>query len=1837
MSRLTILLLTLTVPTSITASCGVGTLSCSKSSGTPKSVICDFFNSYVLDPKTFSCKKTSVPNCLVPKLPHSSSSCYLCKNGHVIDSQTNQCVPVQAQSLKENCEQYSTPSFSCLKCASDFYVSAGACMSLGEERIEYCDIYKSQTECQVCQPGTYLEDKKCKVFSPIQNCYLHRNIKCDRCQDDHFLNSSANPPFNQSTFLFNTFDFSMYVKSDPTYEYFTRDFSSEVCQKGSINQCKVYDSFSTCKECHEGYYVNTSKRCDRLQEPPISGCEVYTSATVCAKCKFKYILNQSTGQCSEAKDVESCAEYHATQNKCIRCEKKLYLSGSGMCTGERVDSVSIASCEETAPDKDECLECKEGYSLSSRNKFCYKDIVNCTDQVKSNEIDKFHTCRTCKENFYPSEDKSKCNEAKILRCLELVPQKNECQKCEDGFYFESEKAQCVNQFVENCEEYIPQTNQCKKCSNLYYQQGEYCLLIISSELCQESDGLRNECAKCKPQYLKSGTTCSSLDPRSLEVIDSKCISNTETTKTSDCTECAEDHFILAGTNRAVLAEDMTVLNCAKVDYTNGKCVQCVENSSGDGSKCLAPDSSLTSECLQLMENSFTTLANGNCAKCRDIRQNYLDSTNNYCTRRTNPTINENCAEFPEDDGDCLSCQENFFPHAESELRDQCVNTAEFPGYNTITNCTIYDINKQTCFLCRQGYKLNIDGKTCQLNAYTVNLNFDNNFNIASPTIPDQDYMINNCKTYHQVDLNVIRCSECNNQFVSIVKVNLSEGETLVYDYFSLGINVGLGGFSLPVEQCVDFKNSYKMSNGTSSITTDVCDVGIQFEDKPGYACIRCKINYNGRIQLVDKDMNGNALGTTLKVIEGCFSSSEFTNTFDGVGYHLRYQENYIPYVIYMRYSNCQNSANSLIFNSIVEMNGNIRIEQIKGSNGVVLPIVECKNISQGNVFYNNNLNCQIFGYSSLPAPTFNIQNPPVNLCLACKPGYKAVLVPGTGRIQSCVQITDCNNFQNGKYLNGCSDPTTGYKLDTLENNQLILFDDLVQTPNQIENCLVYTNDSQKCVVCKKNYSLIRGSCTDVKTQTATYNCTTPGYGLNDLNLHYSVNTNKRLMNYTYFLVNKFNVESVRKTICSSCSSGNIVGIYPNKNKPKCFPVPKDQPSLTIDNCIKYKASSPVICHVCGNGYIPNELTGKCIAKQSYTNCTAVTGLTELKCSSCDDNYVVDDLGKCVQSNCKRTLQGKCALCDDGYKTKQDSEISCEQNLDPSDDCLAYSPSLKTCGKCRNGGVLYLFYEKENGEFAYKGFSCEPGLLIPGTLPGWRHYHLDEVYIKVDYDSSTNGVMSALTSIKNDSLEGRLFINSEPDKNPANSHCFNKRVIENCIPEFMLGGVFCSKCQNGYMINKSTNKCELSSAIPFCGIYLSEKECEECLPTHYLAGPTQCVKYLPNMNCKEIFKDKNQCKSCEEGFFLNFTKICEQRRNDLNCETFLDSENKCGSCKEGYLYKASNRTCNRRTAQNCEEVHTSQDKCTKCKSGYWMDNSSGDICRKSKEVAECKEYLPSADGCQTCNEQYYATDEGQKCKERPDGILGCEVYSDFGICAKCHAQNFLMNNQCREVTNPVDNCKYYVADGRCMECEPSYFLDQSTNTCTTTSVSNCVEFSSATTCKKCEPNYVLTWDELTLTCEPSDITDCLVSIGGSTKTCMKCESGKVLSTDKTTCETPSAPAMQCEEFYSTVQCKQCKLGYVLSKDWKMCEQKPISVSTLKTNCASEVTNRSMICDVCKPGFKKNSKGVCESCGGNGCYICGSGFTSCNLCKSSFHMNSELKCVPNASSQASDFVA
>ena len=95
-----------------------------------------------------------------------------------------------------------------------------------------------------------------------------------------------------------------------------------------------------------------------------------------------------------------------------------------------------------------------------------------------------------------------------------------------------------------------------------------------------------------------------------------------------------------------------------------------------------------------------------------------------------------------------------------------------------------------------------------------------------------------------------------------------------------------------------------------------------------------------------------------------------------------------------------------------------------------------------------------------------------------------------------------------------------------------------------------------------------------------------------------------------------------------------------------------------------------------------------------------------------------------------------------------------------------------------------------------------------------------------------------------------------------------------------------------------------------------------------------------------------------------------------------------------------------------------------------------------------------------------------CKFKPQGIIGCAIYSDETTCLKCRDNQYVVNDQCHKVDedNLIENCLYYKDNITCGECDNGYFLTD--NKCKAITISDCQILRTESTCDQCVDNYFM---------------------------------------------------------------------------------------------------------------------------------------------------------------------
>ena len=121
-------------------------------------------------------------------------------------------------------------------------------------------------------------------------------------------------------------------------------------------------------------------------------CKKYNSETSCEECLEKFYL-ESSDKCTAVTVVEKCLHYGTTESssKCIQCENLYFLSSDSCST--RVASLTVENCMYFLNDKDECKDCHYDYIFNADKSKCILGVENCA----SYNVLK---CATCKNGYY---------------------------------------------------------------------------------------------------------------------------------------------------------------------------------------------------------------------------------------------------------------------------------------------------------------------------------------------------------------------------------------------------------------------------------------------------------------------------------------------------------------------------------------------------------------------------------------------------------------------------------------------------------------------------------------------------------------------------------------------------------------------------------------------------------------------------------------------------------------------------------------------------------------------------------------------------------------------------------------------------------------------------------------------------------------------------------------------------------------------------------------------------------------------------------------------------------------------------------------------------------------------------------------------------------------------------------------------------------------------------------------------------------------------------------------------------------------------------------------------
>lgn len=1851
-----------------TGSCKEGVLSCATDQEPPSPLVCDFLDDFVFDPISKQCVKNTIEGCEIATFAKNNIACLTCQPGKILSFETGKCSDVLDRRKVQNCSRYHSQSQNCLLCEASFYLENGKCVSVGESEVANCRIHESQSTCLQCESDYFLDSGKCVSIQEIQNCSVLTKFECSHCEKNYLMQRGANSRLSVSEELARIAE----VNASASGAYLTKTGNLQsVCMPTLVPNCSEFKDPKTCTECESGFYLTELGACSRFPEQPIENCDKYSSATTCAQCSNGSHMLSAT-QCALSSTVEHCAIYSATQDKCDQCHHNFWLDALLQKCVQRLN-LKISECSILDLGKDACAECNSGFSLSQDGLACLGDIAFCKTQTQALTASAgTHQCVDCLLNYY--ETNNECKPQFVKNCSEYIPNVNQCHSCQTGFFHFPDRSVCATQSVAYCEIYHQNsTNTCAKCQSLKYvhSSGASCVDIDHFQNCLLSDGSVNRCSECLPGFFLQNGICSGQ--RSFEIFDKHCLSNVDTSLTSSCTRCQENYSILTGTFSAV-PNDYFIQNpaCLRIHPLTGQCNQCTDFYQLDSGVCQSVSDTSDLLCKRIVFGQDRRLKdNFHCEACVNSSVLFLDTSR--CMSRSKFTNFSGCALSPlGSDSECLGCDSGLYTVPISQ-HPQCVSSEmnKFLWPAHIENCLIRD-GRSNCFKCQPGSFLSSDRTECLTLDPANNATFWNAFDHKMQplgSIQSKDALVENCASYVQVDPSTLACSECKAGFVGIIPQRNSTRTSHLSIAHSVNDVKDSLDFWNTFEECYDDSLDLRVTASSGHVNSGDCEFGFRIDDREGFGCLQCSGNQMGQILDVLYDIHGIYLLTKYQVIGNC-SSTSIKSELTGLGFLNRASLSHLQWNMLMPFTNCATwgyaDEHILVYMLVSDfLSPFVDLRSYDDDFFTVsTPIAQAYCLPSSRV-QNQISNCQIYSLGSHPA-SFNsdtsiISNPN---CLACKPGFYAVLDANGQFITSCSAISDCStaSHNSNTWLNACESPSHGaWKTETISGTEVIAFDEPVTSAEAISDCQVIdtSSASSRCVMCRAGFTLHQNQC--LQLQTGSFLCENVGIGLTDVSESLVAVPGLHFSSFALLRFSSKNTSFLGRVhaLCNSCPTDQILFLDSQTPSSKLcgksiFVDPSDH---LASDCVYSAFDQPLKCAKCSGAFLLVTPSLECVPQASFPNCTSVQNISSVNsCTECEKGFYLSDQKQCLPTNCQEFAHPdpkQCAVCKAGFTADPSSLLRCLPDASGSTSCLLFSPTLNHCVRCRDSDNLVHVFVRMGSPDVIEGFECSE-FALEGN--GFSDYNLDYPFIRIEV-SSDHTTRILLQRVETENQMTRNFSQKTPSTNPATSHCLPGRSVPMCRDSSLLDNVYCLRCLDHYYLQTSNNQC-VPGNISSCKEYEPDGvHCMTCVHSHFVSSDRKsCIIRENTSHCSDLSLDSDKCLKCDSGFRLDLGSFACVEYSAKFCKSFHPNLNECLACQEGTWkqvvsgsvqckpYSAANclsfdslrdqcsqcndngwpvplpndgLLCKDRTTKNCETVDPLRDDCLLCEHGNYY-NTAVETCLVHRTINHCATYSRVSVHCDQCDTGYYYNTEHQECIIYPEGIAGCIEYTAKDTCTKCDSQHYLDSAKCTSVQTPVEGCATYAGAETCVECQQGRVLVQ--NECKSTSLTDCVSFESELACQTCADNFIL--DPATKTCSNSNILNCVSAIKGEPNLCTRCAQGYLLSSDKASCDFPKVDIRNCVDYESEVKCRLCRNGFILSENGFKCE----SLGRLAgANCLVAQTLTSPFCDSCELGFEKNVDGKCVSLKVENCWLWNYTSDTCELCKSGSFMDDQGQCV------------
>ncbi len=1390
--------------------------------------------------------------------------------------------PICEKKEVSNCEKYQNFN-DCELCNSGYYLKEKKCYGFPKPQIHNCNEYTSETICSECVQGFFLKSNTCEKVVPVNNCSKYNpratSSACQECSADYFLSglSCSDRVTSKGNLIENCEMKSINEDSCSKCASGYEKSSSGANCVVEVPNCKQHSAVAdnaekaTCKFCDDEYYLNS----DACEVGNIDNCLIYTGSTTCDQCKNGYYLADSS-TCSPSNNLKNCEIFDgARSNKPHTCDTCNNDSFNFKIEKYCVDVSVITNCVEYDRDEETetCLTCDDGFFLSESECVGFTDS-NC---IEGSDID---TCTICAKGF-------------------SLDSTGDSPVCKTHFEFMLEN--CANHEAEENNSLDVAEVGCNYCKPNHlpwsYSGGYVC--IANENLLLEgiaADDQLDECAKygtnqscieCNDgYYLSDEDKCVDECPDDYAVRVISIQDDVEGIKTGTANVCVENDE-----NCALIApitfgwvEDLTYTDDDN-DDDNYLCMKCKDGFA----PIFVPDDPFFS----VINTEYTSLSNV-VLDPFSVTSHVECLTPSKINGSENADLIDNCEYYIEEDEsmNCKKCKFGYhgvtkgeeYAHIESCTQMSACDTAT-RLYGLPWNYAVYN----SCEKCLDDNKIPFIG-----------IHYDEEYvieGILEYDLDDEDFTTNNAG-------NLEPSVSCQNP---LSPSSFGDGTK----FTSFPDFCGYGAINL--------KSTDGDNTDNKIVKTEVAE-----DFKIATFCGACKPGYAPTYMHADLKH----IVVSCTSIDHCSKTDQkYFNRCSQCesGYTLKYDTDTIDYVTCVKHKseNCfaaedqtdNNDGPCKICKKGYFMNLDQRCEELKAP--------KCATAADSNITDKKSINLE-FNYQMYAFPRGNG-------CNKCIDGFSAVYYEAEGPVcSSSPYITqNANNFLSQSdetatnYINYCEGYSGGNDELTCEtcSTGYVLNETQKKCLNTVVNCKIVSGIvDEKCAECLSGFALVNEIC----VAGTIANCE-----------EYFTNENKT---------------SVK---CKECSEG--------------FFIESDQTLCAVGlvaNCELYQENDGKKCQTCKDGYTKLEKTvDVCYPIDESLNCSSASLGTEVRCLDCklpnqvykepnsslgtDENQTICmnhnlipnclkyDIGNDINSS---TFQ--CTECDNGYYI---NDYKCEKRLNILANCTIYHKTEDKCDNCSPGN--YSIDGGQNCEAYPKGIiGCET-YSDETTCIGCKGNRIldegvcDEIVETIDNCISyltketckecANGFFLTTNTCDQANVQNCLTYTSidecatcppnyglKTDINAGKTDCVPVNKA-NCI-SFEPSGLFpCTHCSKNYYPNIQGECILANPLIAGCEHYESNALCLRCESNLILSEDSKsCLKdeklvEFIDPNCfSSVMKPTHFCTSCLPGYYFNngVCKVCEKNGSGSGCFT-CDPENLevCHICSSGY-YQSKDQSC-----------------------------------------------------------------------------------------------------------------------------------------------------------------------------------------------------------------------------------------------------------------------------------------------------------------------------------------